>query len=697
MADLTPEQQRAADLAAIADGIKAQKDGDKKAETQRKKDQKRFNSMNKANQAEVLKIKAAADLKSERAISAEKLKTERAILVEKNKAQEEAITVEIDKGIGNSIAAQIAGEFKKAKEKTSQEADIGSLEAKLKGMKSIFYDKEANSNQKLLINEFRNVQSTLQDPNLNSLERSVAEGQLKELQQGADAEEERREKQKTVDDQNSIFKGIRDGVKGMGEKLSSVLGGMGGAGLIGVLGTAALLFSDPKTLMDKTTIAIERVKKVVQGIQDTLNGDWKDGWDGLTDSLWTTGLTIGGLGYVLRGPIGLAMSGVKGALNLLPIDFKALKVSLSSISTNMKDTVISSAKNLGIAAKNMGRNSIKAISGIGNALKASAVAAGGVMASMMSSMLAFLAPFAIPIAIALAIVAVVAAIGYALTKIRDALGFKSVWDVIWLGIMYLKDAFAHLGNFFLRIKDKIYGMINKVASLFGYDQILSPTQEFLKTDNAATFMASAKVVKLEEDAAKDLADSKTPGVLHARENAGIPGFEAIPSGATPYTDLNIEDVDLSAYLRTADPSVIAPAPTGESSLVPSSSSIGPHRGQTRWEMLKNNEKMRNEQKAIDATLAARAGIASGVDSSIMLAMQENNIKLKAERDAALAEAKRLAAIRVTDRFLRAGTNNPKHSQYNIDNSTTILKTGNEPVTNKLFRGVRRGRMTLATD
>ena len=49
------------------------------------------------------------------------------------------------------------------------------------------------------------------------------------------------------------------------------------------------------------------------------------------------------------------------------------------------------------------------------------------------------------------VAAVVGLIALGLTKLRDALGFSSVFDLMLLGAAYLKDGFAHIANFFIKI------------------------------------------------------------------------------------------------------------------------------------------------------------------------------------------------------------------------------------------------------
>ena len=117
-------------------------------------------------------------------------------------------------------------------------------------------------------------------------------------------------------------------------------------------------------------------------------------------------------------------------------------------------------------------------------------ALGAMLTTMGSAFLAILAPFAIPIAIAAGIVAIVVGIGFMLTKLRDALGFSSVFDVILLGAAHLKDGFAHIANFFIKIAKKIAGLGTRLLETFGIE-----VPDFVKKLEGAELMATDNAAK----------------------------------------------------------------------------------------------------------------------------------------------------------------------------------------------------------
>ena len=118
-------------------------------------------------------------------------------------------------------------------------------------------------------------------------------------------------------------------------------------------------------------------------------------------------------------------------------------------------------------------------------------AIGGFIMGLITSLGAVLIPLAIPIAIAAGIAAVVAGIGFALTKLRDALGFESIFDVLMLGVMHLKDAFATIVNFIGSIVNKILGIAEKFGKFIGFEVDL-PEIPKMVTDSAEQFKAEAQ-------------------------------------------------------------------------------------------------------------------------------------------------------------------------------------------------------------
>lgn len=412
-----------------------------------------------------------------------------------------------------SKAGQLADQFKKEKETASTGADQVKTEDKLKDLNSLFGSTEQS---KALLDEFKSVRLKLNNPDITPLEREVLNKELDQISAGADAEEERREKQAEIDKNTGILNRIAKGTERSAESFDKFRDGMmKGGGIIAALGTIALLFFDPETLMKGISDSLVVIKDIISGIGKILTGDWEGGMEDLEGHFGKVALGIGVVAVYFGGAI---MRGVASMIT-----------SASSLSAFM----------------GKGAKAIKALS-LG--LKAAALASATAMGSMFTGMLAFLAPFAIPIAIAAAIALVVAGIGFALVKLRDALGFTSVFDVIMLGVAYLKDGFARMGNLVIDIYNKIIGLVSGFASWLGFD-MPDLTLDRLNTDNAVK-----KQAELEEKAriegAKKVQEQKEKELNESKNDLKIAGMDkmldGVPSGVNigPMSDDEMNQLEL---------------------------------------------------------------------------------------------------------------------------------------------------------
>jgi len=119
-----------------------------------------------------------------------------------------------------------------------------------------------------------------------------------------------------------------------------------------------------------------------------------------------------------------------------------------------------------------------------------------------------IAPF-LPIIIGVGLA--IAGIVFLLHKLKESLGFDSVFDVMMLGVMHLKDAFGHIVNAIGKVVNFIMGIVEKVAKFIGFDIVL-PKMDTMSTDNASGFkkevlqkQEKAKAEKLSKgDATSDI-------------------------------------------------------------------------------------------------------------------------------------------------------------------------------------------------
>lgn len=176
-------------------------------------------------------------------------------------------------------------------------------------------------------------------------------------------------------------------------------------------------------------------------------------------------------------------------------------------------------------------------------------AIGGFIMGLITSLGAVLIPLAIPIAIALGIAAVVAGIGLALTKLRDALGFGSIFDVLMLGVMHLKDAFAHVVNLVGSLVNFILGLVEKFGKFLGFEVDL-PEIPKMATDSAAEFKMGAQeaVIKAKEKEEEERIQNMSPrkqqaaerkAKLLARAEAGDPNVTVTRSTVGGFNEDNI--------------------------------------------------------------------------------------------------------------------------------------------------------------
>ena len=185
-----------------------------------------------------------------------------------------------------------------------------------------------------------------------------------------------------------------------------------------------------------------------------------------------------------------AVIGAKIFIKLANI-FKKIKFALLLV----KSGTISLLANLIATARSLGGKFMKIL----RALPIAAAAVGTAMGSLLGGLGSILAPLAIPLAIVAGIAAVVAGIGFALTKLRDALGFESIFDVLMLGVMHLKDAFGHVVNLVGSYVNFILGLVEKFGKFIGFEVDL-PEIPKMATDSAEEFKLAAqeKVIKAKE-------------------------------------------------------------------------------------------------------------------------------------------------------------------------------------------------------
>ena len=381
----------------------------------------------------------------------------------------------------------------------SLKAQTDSMETVTDAQKGIeklqgFFGRTQTENSKILKEAFeegqKNLQEAIESGNVEGQQLALA--QLQAVKEGAESEEKRREAEKAQEEANDSLEKIAKGTENMANSFENFAGNIaGGAGFLAGIAGLALLFFDPEKFISIMTKTIRSITQILQDIVSVFTGE-----EGSVDNLLETiknnfgvfaGL-LGGLILVLGGPL------LKGLSALV----KVAQAVRSFVTLTWVPGMIT------------------------------------MLSGMMSSFMAMLMnPVGL---IVVGIAAAFALVGVALTKIRDAMGFTSIFDVIMLGLAHLKDAFGHLVNSIGGMVNFILGIVEKFGSFLGFEIELPEIPE-MSTDNAAR-----KRVELEEKAAQAELDKKNQEIKEQVEPQIVP---PLPTTGDELQAANMENFDLS--------------------------------------------------------------------------------------------------------------------------------------------------------
>ena len=358
------------------------------------------------------------------------------------------------------------------------------LRSQLKSLNSSFsgLDAAGRENAQLLQQQFEISSQALKDAieSGDVQAQDLAMRQLEEIKGAAESEENRREAIKMNELANSTLGRIAHSAEKTADGIESAIGGaLAGAGILAGLVGLALLFLDPEKFQEIMTTIIDQVAGVATFIGGIISGDFGQAMEGLGDS-WQllTGVALLLLPKVIRivGAVAKAIQGFKMFM------FKSFVPGMLSMLRSMMSLPMKGMNLLTKVATGFRYFITGAwIPGMITALS-----------TMMTGLMATLAPFAIPILIIAGIVALVVGIGIALAKIRDALGFTSIFDVLMLGLAHLKDGFARIVNLVGSIVNFIIGLVEKFGRFLGFEIDL-PKIPKMATDNAARKKAELEV------------------------------------------------------------------------------------------------------------------------------------------------------------------------------------------------------------
>lgn len=312
---------------------------------------------------------------------------------------------------------------------------------------------------------------------------------------GAETEENRREAAKMAEKQSGLLDKISGGISGLTGFLKDNAVAIGGGLLAGLaLFAPELMEKLIKRFTEILSTAMDIVKKLldgdINGALEAFGTEWKA----------FTGAFI----FFFGGKIIKALKGAHAAFKGMMAAVQTYKMFLA---TNYAGSMMAHFKDM---MKNLGNTLMKPLRLLLNGARVfrtfmmatfipGMIAAFSGMIAAITPMLVALAPILLPIA---AIAAVFGVIYLALEKMREALGFTSVFDVMLLGLAYLKDGFGHIVNLIGTIVNFIMGLVGKFASFLGFD-IDIPRIPKMDTNNA-----SRKKAELQEKAAEEATAKK---------------------------------------------------------------------------------------------------------------------------------------------------------------------------------------------
>ena len=349
-------------------------------------------------------------------------------------------------------------ELKEQKEIQKANADLFDIEKSLNKLEG-FMDRNADETTLQLRSGYEEASMNLKD----ALERGddqaadIARRQIETIKEAAQTEEERREAAKAAELQSTALFSMGDKLEGLGEKMDSMGLAAKGGFLAGIAGLF-LMFTDPEKFREIIVGVMDTVTSTFQAITQVLQGDLSGALETMDGKFGALGKLVGVIALFFLPKIISTIGGVFKTLNKL---VKAAQV----FRVFMMGTFIPGM----IAA----------------------------FSSVIAAVTPIVVAMAVPIAIIAGIFAAVMLFKLGLEKVRDALGFVSVFDVLVLGFAYLSDGIAHLVNGVTAVINFVIGIAEKIGRFIpGLDDLDLPKIPKMATDNA-----SKKKIELQAKAA----------------------------------------------------------------------------------------------------------------------------------------------------------------------------------------------------
>jgi len=383
----------------------------------------------------------------------------------------------------DALAAQMKEQNKIAQADKTDQENIDRLNELVKTTK--LGDSEGKAAAFALKQEFKDSNDRLQraielgDDETIALEK---ESQLRILE-GAESEENRREAAKATNKQSKLLGNISKGIGGLvgfAKDNAIVAGG-------GVF--AALALFNPELMEKIVNKLVEILSNAMKIIDNIVNGDIEGALTIFKENFVEFGsifaLLFGGKLIKMIGTIAKVFPKIRAAFLLFQTTF--IGQYISGMMLHFKEMMRALGGKL--------IQGVRLLTSLAGAFRVTMMTAIipamlSALTGILTSMGAAIIPLLPAIGIGLAIAAVVGLIALGLTKLRDALGFSSVFDLMLLGAAYLKDGFAHIANFFIKIAKKIAGLGTRLLEAFGIE-----VPDFVKKLEGAELMATDNAAK----------------------------------------------------------------------------------------------------------------------------------------------------------------------------------------------------------
>ena len=353
-----------------------------------------------------------------------------------------------------------------------------------------------------------NLQAAIESGNQQDIDLALA--QVKATQDTIQSEEDKREAIAKQEEANSLLANMADGIENFGGKVGQTAGF-----LAGIAGLATLFFS-PETFAKIVNKAIQIVKDIISVVDDFINGDFASAGETIKENFGTFATILGVAALAV-------LPKILRAFRVLQTAFASFRLFMAS------EFVAQMLANLKSMMASVGGAFMKIFRGLVTAFQTfrlfmmgtfipSMIAGLTSIGAAIMPILAAMAPILLPI---LAIAAVFGLIYLGLEKLREAMGFTSIFDVIMLGVAHLQDAFGHVVNAIGSIVNFIFGIVEGIASFIGFDVEL-PKVPKMSTDNAEKKKAELDL-KAEQERIKKAEEERKQAEL----NAQGPGTEML--------------------------------------------------------------------------------------------------------------------------------------------------------------------------